>query len=83
MSDEVKAIHAEADAVKLPPSVSAFPKLQKFAPVYTATARPAMLVAVSLLKLFHRGDAANAVAETVNVLDMLIASTQTQPEQFG
>lgn len=41
----------------------------KFCTSY-GTTRPILLSVVSLLKLFHRGDAANAIASTVAFLDL-------------
>ncbi|HEY0320061.1 MAG TPA: hypothetical protein VGC66_03745 [Pyrinomonadaceae bacterium] len=41
----------------------------KFCSSY-GTTRPILLSVVSLLKLFHRGDAANAIASTVAFLDL-------------
>lgn len=45
----------------------------KFCSSY-GTTRPILLSIVSLLKLFHRGDAANAIASTVAFLDLTCGS---------
>jgi hypothetical protein len=67
MDDKTLAsIHAEA-AVTVPQQS----QLEKFVPLYRATVRPVLLSVIALLKLFHRGDAANAVAQTISFLDFV------------
>jgi hypothetical protein len=81
MSQELDKIHKEADAINIkdaladkapqPAHASAAAAVgpASFCKTY-GTTRPILLSIVSLLKLFHRGDAANAIASTVAFLDL-------------
>lgn len=48
--------------------------LAQFPALYKSTIRIALLAAISVLRLFRRGDAANAVAQAVTVLDLVTGS---------
>lgn len=73
------AVLAEAETILLPGETSAQGvkataaiSITKFKSLYTSTVRPAMLLAISLLRLFRRGDAANGVAQAISYLDLIV-----------
>lgn len=71
------SILAEAETILLPGDVgaqtvkaSAAISLSGFKAIYTKTVRPAMLLGISVLRLFRRGDAANGLSQAVAFIDL-------------
>jgi hypothetical protein len=67
-SADIKSAFADQPAAK-GASASAAVGPAQFCSTY-GTTRPILLSVISLLKLFHRGDAANAIAQVVAFLDL-------------
>lgn len=71
------AVLAEAEDVLLPGETGAQTikataaiSLSGFKALYTKTIRPAMLLAISVLRLFRRGDSATALAQAIAFIDL-------------
>ncbi len=75
MDQMIASVHEEAKAAASP-QMSA---LERFVPLYKSTVRPVLLSVIGLLKLFHRGDSANAVAQTIAFLDLVTGGDLIAP----
>jgi hypothetical protein len=73
MKEQIQAIHAEAASLDLHSALDSQPKAastKNFCQTYkTGAVRSALLIAVSFMRLFHRGNVADGIAQTIAFLD--------------